>query len=1211
MKKFLFFCCFAYSTTCSFAAFETIGLYTFGYTVSSGEARLYYILGSSPTTSLNFPGVLGGYPVTTIDITAPAATGGFDRKQLSSITAPSSALRITKVSFFTESAWYDNLPDGPVYLGNVLFDYKGVIPTQVSIRDDITSIEADIFSGATSLTSITWPSNLKYIGANAFLNCSGLTNVLFSAGLKTISSYAFSGCSRLLQITIPSATTSIGTYAFKDCSSVTSLSLLSPSLNIIESSAFRGCSSLTSVSLPAGIIEIKDSAFYGCTSLEKLVFNELIASVGSTAFYGCANLEQIIFPSSLASIASSAFSSCTKLKQVYSKPSLAPGGGTSSIFSSSPLIHVPQTFAGYTQPTWRGGIITNDLNDCPWIVFDSQGGSAVPPSYYPASQTFAKLPTPSRAEYVFLGWYTLPKAEGFRITELSIVPRTNSLSLFALWGRKQTMMGFSYTYYINAAGNVVLYNADLPAIEPLPNGTLTLPDQLGGLPLRVIGSYSLGNLTNLVSVSIPATVDSIKSRAFYSSTSLASVIFLGNAPATEESVFEGTSSSLCSLVDPSSSGWGVITEPELVFPYWPFGNWQRSLFFNGISNTVTFVGDNMAVSPESKAVISGSLYGELPIPTRDGFTFANWFVQNGQSSIFISSNSMVCVSTNHALSSRWSTNSYIVSYVPQGGSVSPLTKSVYYLNPYGTLPTPTFSGYTFIGWSLDSVGSSGVVDASTTVSNFNNHSIYALWTNREFTVTFNPEGGIVSPTTLPVRYNLTYGSMPIPTKQGYSFDGWWTATGGTGTRITESSVYLTLNNRTLYAKWNYPYSVSFDTQGGDLIQTPQTVILNQPYGSLPTPVFADARFLDWWTQANGYGTCVRSDTIVSNSQPHTLFAQWDINSVVGTTDLVWLAPNIIFWVPQAKTVHSGMLGMRSGQVSHSQSSFIETSVIGLCKVIYNWNVSCEPAYDYLVCETNGFQQARISGYNPLNPSQGIGWSQQIVEFASGTNTLRWTYKKDFADTFGLDSAWLDSVAVKKGYRLSFDAQSGTCTMLEKVVYSYETYGALPLPIREGFNFSGWWTAPSGDGSLVETNTVFNGKSDQTLFALWAPALTGFNAWLSSMGLHGEPLDLFVEDRNSDGIPNGIEYAFGNNLAQDDLLLDIHFMGGRCIVDTPAQDLATIPYVDVYVRGSTNLFDWNLNVSPVLDEPTKPIARSWFQPAQNYEKAFFKLDVRLK
>ncbi|MBR3136686.1 MAG: InlB B-repeat-containing protein, partial [Clostridia bacterium] len=74
------------------------------------------------------------------------------------------------------------------------------------------------------------------------------------------------------------------------------------------------------------------------------------------------------------------------------------------------------------------------------------------------------------------------------------------------------------------------------------------------------------------------------------------------------------------------------------------------------------------------------------------------------------------------------------------------------------------------------------------------------WTAKTFTVTLNPNGGSVSPTTKTVTYGKAYGTMPTPTRTGYAFDGWYTAKTG-GKKVTASTVCYASGNYTLYARW--------------------------------------------------------------------------------------------------------------------------------------------------------------------------------------------------------------------------------------------------------------------------------------------------------------------------------------------------------------------------------------------------------------------------
>ena len=66
----------------------------------------------------------------------------------------------------------------------------------------------------------------------------------------------------------------------------------------------------------------------------------------------------------------------------------------------------------------------------------------------------------------------------------------------------------------------------------------------------------------------------------------------------------------------------------------------------------------------------------------------------------------------------------IVSFNAMGGAVSLSSKTVYVSDPYGELPTPSMNAFVFVGWFTES--GEGVSNA-TTVSNTNDHTLYAHW----------------------------------------------------------------------------------------------------------------------------------------------------------------------------------------------------------------------------------------------------------------------------------------------------------------------------------------------------------------------------------------------------------------------------------------------------------------------------------------------------
>ena len=80
---------------------------------------------------------------------------------------------------------------------------------------------------------------------------------------------------------------------------------------------------------------------------------------------------------------------------------------------------------------------------------------------------------------------------------------------------------------------------------------------------------------------------------------------------------------------------------------------------------------------------------------------------------------------------------------------------------------------------------------------------YRVWQDGNHNETFSNYKIRISATKVDsknVNYGSTYGTLPTPVKNGYSFTGWYTALNG-GTNITSSSTYTTVGNQTLYAHW--------------------------------------------------------------------------------------------------------------------------------------------------------------------------------------------------------------------------------------------------------------------------------------------------------------------------------------------------------------------------------------------------------------------------
>lgn len=144
-----------------------------------------------------------------------------------------------------------------------------------------------------------------------------------------------------------------------------------------------------------------------------------------------------------------------------------------------------------------------------------------------------------------------------------------------------------------------------------------------------------------------------------------------------------------------------------------------------------------------------------------------------------------------------------------------------------------------------------------------------------YTLTYDANGGWVSPTSATRASNATLGTLPTPSRSGYSFAGWFTAASG-GTQVSSSTV-MGNGNRTIYAHWNLNYyTLYFNANGGSVSPTSRSVGYGQAYGALPTPSWTGRIFQGWFTAASG-GSQVSSGTTMGAGNA-TIYAHWTLNS---------------------------------------------------------------------------------------------------------------------------------------------------------------------------------------------------------------------------------------------------------------------------------------------------------------------------------------------
>ncbi len=143
------------------------------------------------------------------------------------------------------------------------------------------------------------------------------------------------------------------------------------------------------------------------------------------------------------------------------------------------------------------------------------------------------------------------------------------------------------------------------------------------------------------------------------------------------------------------------------------------------------------------------------------------------------------------------------------------------------------------------------------------------------TLYFDSQGGSTPEAYKEVSEGSSYGILTTPSRNGYSFEGWWSEPDGAGIQITSETTVATNSGHVVYAKWIPQYTVTFDSQGGfDPSPTSKVVTSGQTYGALATVTRNDYVFDGWWTGISGAGEEILSTTQVTLSSNQTLYAKW-------------------------------------------------------------------------------------------------------------------------------------------------------------------------------------------------------------------------------------------------------------------------------------------------------------------------------------------------
>lgn len=199
---------------------------------------------------------------------------------------------------------------------------------------------------------------------------------------------------------------------------------------------------------------------------------------------------------------------------------------------------------------------------------------------------------------------------------------------------------------------------------------------------------------------------------------------------------------------------------------------------------------------ETQSIISQGKVTEPTPPTKDGYTFAGWFTDDDT---FLDEWTFASDTVSEAITlhAKWTINTYTITYNLDSGVNNESNPATYDVeDSLITLLDPTKTGYTFGGWFEEGTFETEVetIPAGST----GNVTLYAKWTENEYTITYNLDGGDNNVGN-PAAFGITDLDITLldATKDSYTFNGWYT-------EVTYENLVTsitTIGNVTLYAKF--------------------------------------------------------------------------------------------------------------------------------------------------------------------------------------------------------------------------------------------------------------------------------------------------------------------------------------------------------------------------------------------------------------------------
>ena len=446
------------------------------------------------------------------------------------------------------------------------------------------------------------------------------------------------------------------------------------------------------------------------------------------------------------------------------------------------------------------------------IVLDPQGGTVTPDSITAYIDETYDLPTPTRDDYDFNGWYDAAEG-GNRFTNGMTVVRTDVTKLYAQWLNNRHTVTFRFLNRFGNATNVVTTVRDGEA-APAPE-------------MSVINAYLGHHFTQWDTAFDEVRSDLTVVAAYESNKYLVSFVANGGSGTMADQLFsydEAKALSSCQFKRSGADFLGWAREADAAEPEFDNREIVSNLtseneatvllyaIWNRADVPVTlYPGEGVSVTPTSVRVAVGDTW-VLPTPERTGHAFSGWYTEAAGGEL-IENGSVVASTSVTALYAHYAPNEYTVAFAGNGATGS-MSAQAFSYDEAKALAANAFvrKGHSFLGWGLAATDEAAAFADGEIVSNLTavadaTVTLHALWSPNSYTIRFERNGGQGSMSAQTMVYDtpatLSANAFTRGAEGTFTFLGWATAADGSVTYADGATVtnLATEGTVTLYAVW--------------------------------------------------------------------------------------------------------------------------------------------------------------------------------------------------------------------------------------------------------------------------------------------------------------------------------------------------------------------------------------------------------------------------